>query len=169
MPRQITSPLHIARHLLMSDSAWLLFVEIPTSGEGFFRLVRNGRHLAANGVTWQACSLEIELPAEDAEGSLGQLVVSLPNVSRIPMAYVELDDPATGRGEILGYPITCWLQHQSALAVFDPALSWRHTAVAAEASETVMKLECHHPAGAQRAPGRVFTRAEFPQLLAVGA
>lgn len=163
MPRPLTSPLHIARHWLMRDRAWLLFVEIPASNGGFFRLVRNGVTVNGDEKVWQPASIEIELPGEEAEGALGQLKLSIPNVSRLPVAYLEL-----GEGELIGFTATCWLQHEENLDVFDPALSWEQLILAAEGDEGRLTVECGHPASVEQGPGHVFTRREFPQLQAQG-
>lgn len=161
MGRPLTSPLHVARHVLMSDKAWLLFVEVPRVGGGFWRLVRNNRNLVANGAKWHAADMAIELPAEDAEGTLGRASVTISNVSRLPMAAVEGSD-------LLGQTATFWLQHEASLATFDPSLGWKQLILAADATEQLMRLECGHPAQLARVPSRVYTRTDFPGLLPVG-
>ncbi len=163
--RSISGSLQVARHTLMSDKAWLLFVEIPTKTGKFFRLVRSSRHIHAGGLVWQACSIEIELPAEDVAGSLGRLMIAVPNVSRLPMAYIDQDD-ADGEGEILGATITCRLAHESSLATFDPGLVWEHVALAADATPLVMQLDCGHPAAVGKGPRMRYDRIRFPQMLA---
>lgn len=161
MGRTLTSPLQVARHVLASSTAWLLFVEIPRTsgaGGGTFRLVRASKHVTANGHIWQACPMEIVLPEEDAEGTLGAATIRLPNVSRLPMAYLE-------SGELLGQIATVWLQHESSLTTFVPALSWKNLVVRGKARERGASLECGHPAQTQRLPSRIFDRDRFPQLL----
>lgn len=161
MGRPLSSPLHVARHLLMSDKAWLLFVEAPRVAGGFWRLVRNNRNLSANGAKWHAAEMSIELPAEDAEGSLGRASVTISNVSRLPMAAIE-------GSELLGQMVTFYLQHEANLATFDPSLGWSQLILSADVTERAARLECGHPAQVARVPSRVFTRKDFPGLLPVG-
>lgn len=159
--RTMSATLQLARRILEQEKAWLFFLEIPAPA-GFFRLVKSVRHVVADGKTWQAASIEIEPPPEDAEGSLGELVVRVPNVSRVPIAYVEVD------GAILGQTLTVWLQHESSLSAFEPSLSWSHVVIAARATEQTLQLSCGHPAEIARVPSRRFERAAFPQLLPAG-
>lgn len=164
MARQITGVLQIARQVIESDKAWLFFVEIPIKSppgpaNSFFRVVGNGRHMRGNGVLWQAASLSIELPAEDLDGSLGSLRVSVPNTSRLPMAYLEADD------YLLGQPLTVYLQSETSLAVFEPALSWTHRILRGKATERRLSIECGHPAEVEQIPMGVYDRFRFPGLL----
>ena len=163
MARPLTNPLQIARLALRDDSAWLMFVEVPTLSGGYFRLVRNSEHVDANGVRWQAASIEVELPEEDDAGTLGELALSIPNVSQIPLALVQND------GELLGQTVTCWVQTTSALDTFDDAASWQHVVRSVEADERTLRCTCGHPAQDLRVPSRLITRAEFPGLRSVGA
>jgi hypothetical protein len=165
MGRELSTPLHVARHVLESDKAWLLFVEIPAPGlgdsGGFFRLVKNTRHIVANGATWQATSMEIRIPEENADGDLGSLTIAIPNVSRLPLAYVE----SQSGQQLLGQIVTVYLQHESQLETFAPGLSWRQRGIRFRANERTAELECGHPAQSQRIPFPVFDRRGFPQLL----
>jgi hypothetical protein len=150
--------LHVARHVLEGLEGWLLFLEVEL-GSAAFRLVRDTRHREADGKVWQRASIDIELPGEDAAGSLGTLTFSIPNISRVPLAYVE------AAGEILGRPVTVWLQHESSLDAFEPALSWRHKIIDFRATESVATFEAGHTADGIRIPGPLYSREEFPQLL----
>lgn len=164
MARTLTSPLHVARHILASDRAWLLFVEIPRradAGGGVFRLVRNSQHVYGNGYTWQAAAFEIDLPGEDGDGSLGQATLRIPNTSGLPLSYVE-------SGAINGQAMTVHLQHQDHLATFAAALSWKQLILKATATAKVLALQCGHPAGSYRVPSRTFDRRLFPGLLPSG-
>lgn len=163
MARNLPTALHVARHVLCRGDAWLLFCEIPLrDGVRFFRLVAAAKHVAADGKVWQAAGFRIDLPAEDGEGSLGTLTLRIPNVSRVPLAYVEAED------EVLGQTLTVWLQHEGSLAEFAPALSWRHRVLRVIATEAELRVECGHPLEIVRAPMRRFTRKEFPGLLPQG-
>lgn len=163
MARPLTNPLHIARLALRDEHAWLFFVEIPTTSGGFFRLVRNSEHVDGNGVRWQAASIDVDLPAEDDSGSLGELILTIPNVSQVPMALVE-----TG-GELLGQTITCWVQTTGSLDTFDDAASWQHEVRAVDADELTLRCTGGHPALDQQVPSQLVTRQRFPGLRSVGA
>jgi hypothetical protein len=166
--RQLTSELHVARHLLWQNRAWLWFIEIPigpaTEGgpDRVFRLVRNTRHVEAAGVVWQACELEIELPSDDGQGALGEVVLRVPNVSRLPIAYVESE------GELLGRQITVCLAHEAYLSSFIPDLCWTHDILRATATPRTMSIVAAHPVTGVRLPSRLCTRQVFPQLLPSG-
>lgn len=161
--RTFTSAIQIARHVLANELAWFFFVEIPRRSGGSFRLVNNNRHVTADGKFWQAASFDIELPAEDAGGSLGEATFVLQDVSRLAIALIEID------GELVGQTAVFAVQHESNLGTFDPALEWSMVIKAVEVSERTVKAECGHPAMVARVPSRVFSRAQFPQLLATGA
>lgn len=164
MPRNLTNPLHVARLVLSTDRAWLLFVEIARKAQAgtFYRLVNSARHLNADGKFWQAASLAIELPSEEADGSLSPVSLTLQDVSRLAAGLVEVD------GELIGASLTVYVQHESSLASFDPALKWTQTITAVEADERSVRATCQHPAQIARVPARVYTRKDFPQLLPVG-
>jgi hypothetical protein len=161
MARTVTSPLQIARNILAQGKGFFLFVEVPSVSGGFFRLVRNNRPLSADGKVWQAAEMGITIPEETADGSLGQLAITIPNVSRVPLALIE-------SGDILGQDLTLWLQHENTFSAFVPGLSWQHRAVKASGNERIA-ITCGHPAGLLRVPFPVYDRTEFPQLLPGGA
>lgn len=167
MARPLTSPLHVARHMLASDKSLLFFVEVSLA-IGTMRLVKNSQHLFANGHYWQAGSIGINLPVEDGSGSMGQITFTVPNASQLPMSWVELDDPSTGKPFLLGRPITCWLQHEGNLTTFAPGLSWKHRILNAEITEKFAVFECGHPADLIRVPSQVYDRVRFPQLRSTG-
>jgi hypothetical protein len=163
MARPLTNPLHIARLALRDESAWLFFVEIPTLGGGFYRLVRNSEHVDGNGVRWQAASIDVQLPGEDDSGTLGEMILSIPNVSQVPTALVEVD------GELLGQTVTCWVQTTSSLDTFDDAASWQHVIRSIDADEQTLQCRGGHPAVDQPVPSQLITRQRFPGLRSVGA
>jgi hypothetical protein len=146
---------------MAQNLGFTMFVEIPSTGGGYFRLVRGNRHVSADGKVWQAAGMEISIPEESAEGSLGELSLGVSNVSRVPLAMVET-------GDILGQTFTLWLQHQSNFAAFVPGLSWTHVAVRAVASDKALVVTCGHPAGLLKVPFPVFDRTRFRQLLPQG-
>lgn len=162
--RAFTSPIQVARHLLATDQGWVLLVEVPLRTLGTFRLVKGSHHLEVGGYAWQAAGITLELPPEDAEGSLGEVVVTLPNASRVPMAYIEAVD------EVLGQVLTCHLWNTALDPADAPqsALSWKAKILKSVATVKAVRLECGHPAQAQRAPGPVFGRDRFPGLLPSG-
>lgn len=157
--RTLSNPLHVARHILSTTQGWLLFVEVALAPPTVFRLVRDTQHREANGFKWQRAAIEIELPAEDSEGTLGELVVAIPNVSQLALAYVEVND------ELLGRTITAQLAHESSLGTFEPSLKWTHRILDFECDELVARFRCGHSAELVRCPGPLFNRTDFPQLL----
>jgi hypothetical protein len=159
MARAISSELHIARNVLRQETGWLMFLEVALHSGQEIRLVHNARHMQADGRTWQAAEIGLEIPGEDAEGSLGELTFSVSNVSREPLRLVEVED------ELLGCEVVAWLQHAANLDGFEPALSWRHTILEAEIGELVASFKAGHAAELQKVPGPLYTRQRFPQLL----
>lgn len=160
--RTLTTPLHVARQVLASDKAWLLFVQVDLKDGRKLRIVRNSVHIAANSLKWQAMQMQISLPAEEADGSLGQATLGISNVSRIPMLYLETDNL------ILGQRLTFWLQHQTSLTTFNAALSWQAVALKATMNAMTAEIVCGHPASAMKMPQGVYDRSTFPQLLPGG-
>lgn len=163
MARTLSSALHIARGLLSAAHGWLMFVEITRPVEGrYFRLVDHPRSLVANGLVWQASAISVAIPEETIEGSLGQLTLTVSNVSGIPLSYVESGN------ELLGQRVRVWLTHTGNLASFSPGLMWEHTGSLVNANAKALTLTCRHPATGKRVPSVRFTRANFPQLLPQG-
>lgn len=161
--RAISNPLLMARMLLAQNAGWMMFMEIPKkSGTAWYRLVQSSRHVNANAKVWQAASMKIEIPEESTDGDLGQLVVTIGDVSRLALAAVEVEN------EILGQEVTVWLQHTSNLATFDPALTWTHKALSVDGTPMGIVVTCGHPARIVRVPSRRYTRKSFPQLLPQG-
>lgn len=159
MARSLPTALHVARQVLGQSLGWLMFVEVPRVAGGYYRLVQSERHWSGDGKVWQAASISLDLPDEDRDGSLAELALTIPNVSRLPMAAVELD------GELLGQDVTVWLQHAGSLSTFTPALSWRHRILRVSANEAALRCVCGHPAALTQVPKRRFTRGSFPMLL----
>ena len=163
MARAFSNPLQAARHLVMSSDAWMFFVEVPNAaGTGYFRVVRASKHVSADGKTWQAASLGIEVPPEGVDGSLPTVSITIPNVSRIPLALVETAD------ELIGKVATVWLQHASALTTFDAAAKWNLYILSATATSKSLTLTLGHPPHGVQAPGPVYTRENTPDLLPTG-
>lgn len=161
--RTVPSGLYTARALLASDQAWLTFVEVPRKAGGFYRLVDNTRHVqSADGRVWQAASILVELPDEEPDGSQTDLSLTIPNVSRLPMAAVEAE------GELLGQVVKVWMAHQSNAFAFSDGLAWQHRIVRVRADESAMTVECGPPDVGLLAPSERFDRRQFPGLLPAG-
>lgn len=162
MARSIDSALQVARNVLRQADGWFTFVEIGIENNTF-RLVENEENVVVDGCVWMACGMIVEIPEEDREGSLGELLVTVPNESQLPMAYVEVDD------EILGRYATVRFHHESRFGQpFAPQLAWRHRVLDVEMNEKVARFRCGHTAELQQIPAPIFTRNKFPQLLRRG-
>jgi hypothetical protein len=159
MARSLPNALHAARRKLRQTDGWLLFLEVALRSGKYARLVKNEQHLQADGRTWQAANIRLELPEEDSEGNLGQLLVRVPNVSREALRLVEVED------DVLGCPCTAWLQNVANLTTFEPALSWEHVILDAEVDEKTATFLCGHAAELVKCPGPLIDRQRFPQVL----
>ena len=159
MAKSLPNPLHAARRKLRQADGWLLFLEVALHNGKYVRLVKNEQHLIADGRTWQAANVQLQLPEEDGEGDLGELLITVPNVSREALRLVEVEN------ELLGCNCTAWLQHAANLATFEPALSWQHVILEAELDETVATFRCGHAAELVKCPGPLIDRTRFPQVL----
>ena len=160
MPRTpSSSAFYAARRLLNFDAGWLTFVEIQLASGNYVRLVENPQHLRANGVNWQACDMKVQLPLEDIDGTLGNVLITVPNVSREVLRLVEVD-------ELLGRPLVAWIANAKLLDSFDAAFSWSHVTLDATASEKTATVQCGHPAEQLIAPGPTYRRSRFRQLVA---
>jgi len=166
MARTLTSALQVARHLIESKDPWLLFVEVESKSRpgSFFRLVNNTRNIEADGKRWMATTMKIELPEESGEGTLGQLRIAIPNISRIPMAFVEGGE---GEDDLIDQPVTVTLAYAANLdsVNFAGSPSWRHVITEAVCDEQTAVFVCGHPAGIRMAPGPTYDRVSYPQLL----
>lgn len=158
MPQTFSSTLWNQISALASDKAFLIFVQITRPGGGFFRLVRDSRHQTADGHQWQAASITLQAPDQSIDGDAGDLVVTVPNVARIPMSYLE-------SGELVGQTLTCWIAHEAALADFDQtSVSWSSKVISATATERAVRLTCGVPSTGLLVPKGVIDRQTFPSL-----
>lgn len=182
MPRPLIAQFEAARRLVFSADPWLAFVQIGRSMGGAYRLVRSAEprlaRVPASGDStlwyWQAASIDIELPGSNADGALPRLTVSIPNVSRLPGALVEIDVVSTGgaagleQGQILGQSVTVWLapvlRQSASPVVLDPAASFAAIATAAIVTPRSVSIECAHPSVRQRIPRGVYDRTTTPAL-----
>lgn len=162
MARQISNTLQVIRHVLNTDKAWMFLIEVPRKAGGFYRLARSSRHETFAGKVWQAASIEITLPDEMADGALGEGSITIPNVSRLPLAAVEVDD------ELLGQTVTLYLANEAERAALPMGLKFTMVCKAVNANEATMTLECGHPAQLARVPSRMFDRTRFKQLRPTG-
>lgn len=177
MPRPLIAQFEAARRLVFSADPWLAFVQIGRAMGGAYRLVRSAEPRLARvpgDATlwyWQAASVDIELPSSNADGALPRLSVSVPNVSRLPGALVEIDVESAGgldRGQILGQTVTVWLapvpKASASPVVLDAAASFSAIATAAIVTPRTVSIECAHPSVRQRIPRGVFDRTTTPAL-----
>lgn len=158
MALALTTPLHVARHLVATDQAWLLLVEVDT-GSGFFRLVHGRAHATVAGLSYQAAAIGVETPEQDGEGTLGEAVLTVPNVARIAGAFVE-SDAATH--PLLGRTLVVRLAHESDLSTAVEVC--RHTIVKCEVTAMEVRITAGHPAALLRVPQGVVDRRTFPGL-----
>lgn len=160
--RTLSAQIEQARRLIHGDQAWVWLVEIESVEPGkHFRLAGAGAHITAAEKLWQACSLDVSPPAESGDGSIGEATITLPNVSRLPIAFVE-------DGDLLGRPITLTLAHESAFEDLVGCPSWRLLVLRCRIDAMAAVFECGAPAEVERIPSRVMDRRAFPQLLPTG-
>ncbi len=157
--RTIPSILNVARHVLHTDQAWVLLVEIPRRAGGYYRLARSSQHVVTTRGTFQAATIEIEVPREDGKSTLADGSITLPNVSRIPLAAIEVED------ELRGVTARVWLVNQAYLPNLPEGISWSLLIKSATANERTVKLTCGHPSEIGTVPRRRYSRTDFPQLL----
>lgn len=154
--------LQVIRHVLHTDEPWLFLVEIARKAGGFYRLARSSQHVTVAGKVWQAAAIEIVLPDEMADGSLGEGAITIPNVSRLPLATVEVDN------ELLGQDVQLYLVNLADIEVLPLGLKFTLKGKAVTANEATLTLECGHPAQLARVPSRMFDRTRFKQLRPTG-
>ena len=165
MPASLPTMLQIARSTLVASSAggaWLLFVEIPTKTLGTIRVVDDVRARYAAGKWWQACAIAIpDFREQSAEGALGQVTVTIPNVRRIAAAFLEAGEL---QGQRLGawFQLEEWVDQSGGEEGFVEALGESHVIIAATVTEKEVTLTCGHPAGQARVPRRVFDKSVAP-------
>jgi hypothetical protein len=152
----------VGRQVLAQAGAWLTFVEIPLKSMGTLRVVDDTRARLAAGKWWQACPIKVpEFRSQSTEGSLSQLTITLPNVSRTAAAFLEA-------GELQGRTLSMWLQMEEwvdrsgGTEDFVEALAERHTILSAQMDEKSVTLTCGHPASQGRVPRRVFDKTVAP-------
>lgn len=160
--RTLSAQIEAARRLIHGDGAWLWLVEVESVESGKrFRLAGAGQHVTANSKLWQACSLKVDPPTESGDGAIGDASITIPNVSRIPLAFVE-------DGDLLGQPITLMLAHESAFTDLVGCPSWRLLILRCRIDASAAVFGCGSAAEVERVPSRVMDRRAFPQLLPTG-
>ncbi|MCC6428333.1 MAG: hypothetical protein IT435_16115 [Phycisphaerales bacterium] len=157
MPRIVPSSLAEVINRLIASGAWIALIQIERNPTGYYRLARSSRHVVAGGFTWGAAAATFEAPEESIDGGHGELVVGVPNVSRIPLGLVENENQLRGR------ELTLWLHHTS-LTELVPDLSIRQVITKVNATEGMLKATCGHAADGLFVPWPVYDRVEFPQL-----
>lgn len=156
MPRDLSTPIAAALHLVSQDQAFLLFAEISRPSGEPYRLVRASRHVVAGGETWQACRFEFEPAEETADGDLSAFKIGVPNISRILFDAVE-------SGNVLGQSVTIFLGHESDLADLTTLVSGEIEL--ATVREKAGVLTCGEVGKSMRVPARIIDRATFPQVV----
>lgn len=160
--RTLSAQIEQARRLIHSDQAWIWLVEIESVDSGkYFRLAGAGTHITADGKLWQACSLDVQPPSESGDGSSGEGSITIPNVSRLPIAFVE-------DGDLLGQPLTLTLAHESVFGDLVGCPSWRLKVLRSRIDAAAAIFEVGSPGEVERIPSRVMDRRAFPQLLPTG-
>ncbi|MGE3449639.1 MAG: hypothetical protein AB7H92_18885 [Microbacteriaceae bacterium] len=158
MARTLSNELLLARALLAQAGSWLLFAEVELLAGQTARLVRNPVNITANGLVWQASNFALSAHEESGDGQLADLEVSVSNVSRLPIEWVEVQDA------ILGRYITFWIAHTDKLDTFDESLRFVYLVKECVATDITATFRCGHPAEVSRVPAKVFTRQLFPQI-----
>lgn len=169
MGRDLPTSLMQIRALLADEGCWFFFVEIARKAGGSFRLVDHAQHVRANGVWWQACKIEITGPSEKADGTMPQFTLTIPNVSRLPLAELELND------ELLGQRVTLAYHHQNSTGEgaageepFVPGLTWSFDVLKATANMRSLTLNAGQPGNLRKVPGLRINANNFPQVLKRG-
>ena len=161
MARSFSTLLQVATRVLHAADGFLVFVQVPLSGGDEIRLVRNTAPVNANSAIWEPCSLAVSVPEEDAEGSLGEMSFTIPNVSLQVAAVIE-------SGELDGALATVWIQNVRNFAAFDPAAKWTHRITEYRVREPEATFGCKHPADPIQFPIRTITRKHFARLVRDG-
>lgn len=157
--------LSVAVNRLLDSGAFLAFVQVPCkTRSGFFRFVRNNRNVHAGGFDWVAAAMSIQWPEQDSLGTLGTLGLTISNVSRRPLAEVEIN------GELIGQVATVFLTHTDCLDdLMTLSLRLRHRVTNVTANEAALKATCAHEATGLVFPAGTITRAVFPGLSALSS
>lgn len=178
MGRPLTTQAQIIRHLLhakvdpvtLKPAAFLLLVEVPLRGdEGVIRLVNNKRPVKAGGKVFQPCQVRVDWPEESLEGVLGQMTVTIANVSRIVMSLVDRGDygiaGGEGPGPLLGQIVTARLALSTELDELSDALAIRQRISEVTVNAKQATFVCGDPSKSIQVPGGVWDRRTAPQLL----
>lgn len=158
MGRELTSSIAAARNALWGAGAWVWLVEIASVTGGFFRLCSGREHVTAGGKVYQAGIAEVSIPAEDVESPVGEATIVVPNVDRVPFAYVDT------LGDLLGQPATIRIAHTEDLDNLAAGLVWRFKVLRARANALRLELTVGHAAEIESVPSVRFNRRDFPQL-----
>lgn len=159
MMRTVPAAYLIARSLLARRTAVLELLEVTITPGTVARLANNPEHVECGGLLFQAASFEVDGIAEDAEGAIPRLSVTLSNVGREPAAQLEA-------GFILGQPVTFYLADEADLSALPAGLSWTFIVTSAPAvSASSARFEAGPPAVLHTVPGMVYERSRFPGIL----
>lgn len=111
-----------------STGAWLLLIEFDFDGDTV-RLVSNNENITWNGYTWTAFPFKLDTVAENNEGEIPNVVISIGNQSRALQGYLE----DTNGGE--GTTVTLRVVHSDHLPDADAIIEEIYTVLSAKANE----------------------------------
>lgn len=157
MPRSMDHPLHIARRALHRADGWCMFVQVALRNGTFVRLVEDDKHRLLDGVWWQRAAFKLDGIVDAVASEAPRLSFNISNVSRVPLAYVEL------YGEVLGCVLSVAYVHDDETEI-NPTRLWRHRVTLAVFDYVTARFECGHRAGDVDVPGRIYTRENTPSI-----
>lgn len=110
---------------------------------------------------YQAIAMKISLPDEAAEGDLGELVIEIPNVGRLPQLLVDQED------RVVDQPATVYMCLAGENDTMSTALELAYpvTVLRADISPMSVRLTCGHTLIGAQVPSRSYDRDDFPALL----
>ena len=156
--RTFPTAIAVARHTLWNSDAFYWLAEIGSAAGGFYRLCKGERAVVAGGETWRPGLEDVSVPAENADGALGEARIVVPNPSRLPLAIAD-------SGDLDAQPVRILVAHESALVKLQAACEWSMVILSLAADAARLTITGGHPAEISRVPSGVFTRSEFPGMV----
>lgn len=136
----------------VNQGPWLWLLEVERDPSNVIRYTSDVRDTVFDGFTWSRRSMEVLPPETDIGGSTVSFRVSLSNVDRLIIAYIEA-------GEIKGQPAALYRVHADHLDSPLNARIWRGQVVGMDGDQKNLTLTCgvFDPAGA-RMPKSKYSR-----------
>lgn len=135
--RVLTANLTSQKNTIRSDSAWvwLLRITVETTTPTILYYTNNIKDITFDGHTWTHKNMKVGSLKADSQGNLDSWQISIENVDRILIAYLE-------SGQLIDQPILALVVNSELLSDSDDQIPFRTFITKAAGNEETVTLHC---------------------------